>query len=72
MANRIDRVRVSVRMLRVKDRASLWAETFDETAGNAFALEDSISSRVANSLMRHLSSVQQSALAKRYTTNPAT
>ena len=66
-----DRIRVSVRMLRVKDRASLWADKFDEPVENPFALEDSISVRVANSLLSHLSGVQQNALAKRYTSNTA-
>ena len=64
-----DRVRVSVRMLRVSDGASLWAESFDEQMTNPFALEDAISSRVATSLLRGLSDPQKTQLAKRYTQN---
>jgi DNA-binding winged helix-turn-helix (wHTH) protein/TolB-like protein len=65
-----DRVRVSVRMLRVRDRAPMWAESFDEDSKNLFQVEDSISTRVASSLVRHLSGVQQDALAKRYPATP--
>jgi TolB-like protein/Flp pilus assembly protein TadD len=64
-----DRVRVTVQMLRVRDGASLWAESFDEQMTNPFALEDAISSRVATSLLRNLSGPQKTQLAKRYTRN---
>lgn len=47
-------VRVSVQMLRMKDGASLWAETFDEKLTSLFALEDAISARVAASLAQNL------------------
>ena len=66
-----DRIRVSVRLMRVRDCAPLWAESFDKPADNALTLEDSISGRVAGSLLRRLSGQQQSALAKRPTSNPA-
>lgn len=63
-------IRVSVRLLRVKDRSLIWVETFDGDSANPFTLEDAISVRVANSLLRSLSAGQQSALVKRYTRNP--
>jgi len=62
-----DRVRITAQMQRVRDRASVWAESFDEPAGNVLALEDSISARVAASVLRSLSAAQQSALRKRST-----
>jgi len=52
-------VRVSLQMLRVKDGASLWAESFDENLTNLFALEVSISARVAASLAQNISAVEQ-------------
>jgi DNA-binding winged helix-turn-helix (wHTH) protein/TolB-like protein/lipoprotein NlpI len=62
-------VRVSVQMLRVKDGASLWAEQFDENLTNLFALEDSISTRVAAGLALKFSAADQRSLAKRTTRN---
>jgi len=64
-----NRVRVSVRMLRVRDKTPLWAEAFDDGADNLLAIEDSISSRVANSLARRLSEPEKQSLRKRYTSN---
>ncbi len=64
-----NRVRVSVRMLRVRDKTPLWAEAFDDGADNLLAIEDSISSRVANSLARTLSEPEKQSLRKRYTSN---
>jgi TolB-like protein/Tfp pilus assembly protein PilF len=62
-------VRVSVQMLRVKDGASMWADTFDENLTSLFALEDSISARVAASLAQNLPSVEPGSVAKRNTRN---
>jgi DNA-binding winged helix-turn-helix (wHTH) protein/TolB-like protein/lipopolysaccharide biosynthesis regulator YciM len=64
-----NRIRVSVRLLRVRDGKPLWAQTLDVAADNAFALEDSIAERVASNLSRPLTSQQQSALNKRPTAN---
>jgi DNA-binding winged helix-turn-helix (wHTH) protein/TolB-like protein/Tfp pilus assembly protein PilF len=64
-----NRIRVSVHLLRVRDGQALWAQTFDVASDNAFALEDSISERVASNLSGHLTGQQQSALNKRPTEN---
>lgn len=64
-----DRVRASVRLLRVRDAKPLWAQTFDVASDNAFALEDSIAERVASSLSGRLTAQQQTALNKRPTAN---
>ena len=42
-----ERVRVTVRLLRVADGATLWADKFDTEMTNIFAVQDSISERVA-------------------------
>ena len=47
-------IRVSIQILRVKDGSSIWAGNFDESLTNLFALEDSISARVAASLAQSL------------------
>lgn len=64
-----NRIRVSVRLLRVRDRKFLWTQNFDVASNNAFALEDSIAERLASSLSGSLTAQEQSALNKRPTTN---
>ena len=63
------RIRVSVRLFRVSDGALLWAENFDERATDIFALQDSISEKVANSLSIKLNSDEREKLRRRYTEN---
>jgi DNA-binding winged helix-turn-helix (wHTH) protein/TolB-like protein len=64
-----NRIRVSVRLLRVRDGKPLWAQTFDVASDNAFALEDSIAERIVSNLSGTLTAQQQSALNKRPTAN---
>ncbi len=66
-----DRLRVSVNLLRVRDGASLWAESFDLRNADVFAIQDEVSRQVASRLMVKLSSTQEARLAKRYTSNQA-
>jgi len=65
-----DRIRVSVRLLRVRDGKLLLAQTFDVAKDNAFALEDSISERVASTLSLPLGSQQQNIQHERHPANP--
>ncbi len=60
-----DRVRVSAKLLRVDDGKQLWAEQFDEKFTDIFAVQDSISERVATALKIRLRGKEQ----KRYTEN---
>lgn len=60
-----DRIRVSAVLTRTADGKRLWAGQFDETASDIFALQDSISGRVANALSVSLG---QGGI-KRYTHN---
>jgi DNA-binding winged helix-turn-helix (wHTH) protein/TolB-like protein len=64
-----NRIRVSVRLLRVRDAKPLWAQTFEVAADNAFTLEDSIAERVVSNLSGSLTGQQQRALNKRPTAN---
>jgi DNA-binding winged helix-turn-helix (wHTH) protein/TolB-like protein/Flp pilus assembly protein TadD len=59
-----DRVRVTVRLTRVADGASLWSGTFDEKIADIFALQDSISAQVTRALALRLSGSQSQQLAK--------
>jgi serine/threonine-protein kinase len=53
-----DRIRISARLLRVSDGAHLWAEQFDEKFTDIFAVQDSISERVAAALKIRLGHAQ--------------
>lgn len=64
-----DRIRVTVRLVRTSDGASLWAEKFDESFTNIFAVQDSISQRMADALTLRLTGEERKRLAKRYTDN---
>jgi TolB-like protein/DNA-binding winged helix-turn-helix (wHTH) protein/Flp pilus assembly protein TadD len=65
-----DRVRVSVRLTNVRDGTALWAQQFDEKFTDIFAVQDSISERVANTLPLKLDGAEQQRLTKRYTESP--
>jgi DNA-binding winged helix-turn-helix (wHTH) protein/TolB-like protein/Tfp pilus assembly protein PilF len=65
-----DHVRVSLQWLRVKDRASLWAESFDEDRGNLFALEDAIAARLESSFAGQLAGALPAPAPGRQTRNP--
>ena len=64
-----DRIRVTVRMLKIADGSSLWAETFDEKVADIFTLQDAISEKVARVLAVRLSMQERERLTKRYTEN---
>jgi DNA-binding winged helix-turn-helix (wHTH) protein/TolB-like protein/Flp pilus assembly protein TadD len=64
-----DKFRFTLRLLRVADEATLWADTLDQQAADLFAVEDAISGRVANALRLMLSSADKELLAKRYTSS---
>ena len=51
-------IRVNAILLRVATGETIWAGTFDENSGKAFALEDSISQRLAEVLTPHLTEGQ--------------
>jgi DNA-binding winged helix-turn-helix (wHTH) protein/TolB-like protein/tetratricopeptide (TPR) repeat protein len=64
-----DQLRLTVQLIRVSDGTSLWAGTFDDKFTNLFALQDSISSQVAQALVSHLTGDEQQRIAKHYTDN---
>ena len=65
-----DRLRVSVNLLRVRDGASLWAESFDMRFTDIFTIQDEVSKGVAARLRHRLSPAEQARLSKRHTANP--
>jgi serine/threonine-protein kinase len=64
------KVRVTVRMLRVEDGASLWADKFDADVTDLFSVQDSISERVAGALAVRLAGGERERLTKHHTENP--
>jgi DNA-binding winged helix-turn-helix (wHTH) protein/TolB-like protein/Flp pilus assembly protein TadD len=64
-----ERVRVTVTLLSIRDGKMLWSAKFDERFTDIFALQDSISERVANVLQLQLAQGKQSQLNKRFTEN---
>ena len=66
-----NRLRVTVRLVRVSDSQTLWVERFDEDFNEVFAVQDRVSGKVIGSLAAKLSGQEQRLLAKRYTENTA-
>jgi DNA-binding winged helix-turn-helix (wHTH) protein/tetratricopeptide (TPR) repeat protein len=63
------RVRISLQLVDVSDGRALWGEIFDEELSNIFAVQDSISSQVAERLVPHLSREERGVLTKQHTDN---
>jgi len=65
-----DRLRVTVNLLRTSDGVSLWADSFDLTTADIFAIQDKVAQQVASRLQLHLDPTQQSQLNNKYPTDP--
>ena len=66
-----DRLRVTVRLVRVADGQTLWTEQFDENFTNIFAVQDRVSEKIVGLLALKLTGQEQTLLTKRYTDNTA-
>jgi len=64
-----DRIRVTARLIDVRDGHSLWSDTFDEKFTDVFAVEDAIAQKVASALALRLNAEDRQRLTKRYTDN---
>ncbi len=64
-----DRIRISARLVSVGDGKQLWAGQFDEKFTDIFAVQDSISERVAAALVPRLSGEERRRLTKHDTEN---
>lgn len=65
-----DRLRVSVNLLRVSDGSSLWADNFDMSTSDAFAIQDKVAQQVAASLQVRLDPARMKRLDARYQPDP--
>src|SRR5260370_13269697 len=59
------KIRVTARLLSVRDGSSLWVGKFDDFFTNLFALQDSISEKMAEALSLRLTSDEQQLLTRR-------
>jgi len=64
-----ERLRVTVRLLRVSDGASLWSGKFDEKFTDIFAVQDSISTQVGNALLVDVTTAEPKLTGNRYSKN---
>jgi DNA-binding winged helix-turn-helix (wHTH) protein/tetratricopeptide (TPR) repeat protein len=64
-----DRVRVTVKLLRVADGRQLWAYQCEEYCTNLFTAQDAISENVATALSLQLTGAERQRLTKQYTNN---
>jgi TolB-like protein/DNA-binding winged helix-turn-helix (wHTH) protein/Flp pilus assembly protein TadD len=64
-----DRIRVTLRLVRVSDGSSIWAGQFDEQVNDFLAVQDRVSERVAHALVPQITGEEQKLLAKHYTEN---
>jgi DNA-binding winged helix-turn-helix (wHTH) protein/TolB-like protein/Flp pilus assembly protein TadD len=62
-----NRIRVTVQLLRVSDEVPIWAERFDDYFTNIFAVQDSISEKMAEALAMRLSGNDKEQLTRRST-----
>lgn len=58
---------MTVQLIRVNDGRPLWAETFNESAADLFAIEDSVSQKVAQKLALRLAGNEREELTRRST-----
>lgn len=63
------RIRVTARLVNVRDGSSLWAGKFDERASDIFTAEDVIAQQLAAALALNLNAEEKQSLVKRGTDN---
>jgi DNA-binding winged helix-turn-helix (wHTH) protein/TolB-like protein len=64
-----DKFRFTLRLLRVADGATLWADTLDQHAADPFAIQDALAGKVTSALRLTLNSAEKELLAKRHTSS---
>jgi len=65
-----ERLRISAKLLRISDGVQMWAETFDGTDADIFALQESIAQQVTTELKVALNAGAQGRLVDAGTNNP--
>jgi TolB-like protein/DNA-binding winged helix-turn-helix (wHTH) protein len=65
-----DRVRVTVRLIDVRNGQTIWSQRFDEPFNDIFKVQDSIAEQITKALALELSLPEKQQLAKHATENP--
>ncbi len=65
-----NRVRITAQLLDAATDVQIWAERFDRTLDDIFAIQDEISMAVAAALKLHLAPAEKRAISQRATSNP--
>ncbi len=66
-----DRIRVTVRLVNVRDGMTLWAGQFDEKVTDIFSVQDSIAEKVSMALKIQMTAADRARVYRRYTENVA-
>jgi TolB-like protein len=64
-------VRINVQLIRAASDSHLWADTYDRTLDNVFAVESEVAQKIADSLAANLNRGERASLAERPTGVPA-
>ncbi|MGI8786427.1 MAG: winged helix-turn-helix domain-containing tetratricopeptide repeat protein [Pyrinomonadaceae bacterium] len=64
-----ERIRVSVQLVRTSDNAAIWTENFDDQFTNFFAMQDSISQKVVQSLALKMNEKERERFNRQGTEN---
>jgi TolB-like protein/DNA-binding winged helix-turn-helix (wHTH) protein/Flp pilus assembly protein TadD len=62
-------LRITARLIRVRDQVQIWSESFDRSISSVLNLQQEISSAIAEQVRTRLSPERQRALASRHTQN---
>jgi TolB-like protein/Flp pilus assembly protein TadD len=66
-----DRVRINVQLINASNSVHLWAETYDRSITDVFAVESEVAKTIAEKLAAKLTGKEQQAISSRPTDNPA-
>ena len=64
-----NRIRVTVQLVSANDSTTSWSEKFDETFEDIFAVQDSISEKIINTLTLKLTAQEEELITKSYTSD---
>jgi TolB-like protein/DNA-binding winged helix-turn-helix (wHTH) protein/Flp pilus assembly protein TadD len=64
------RLRITAKLIRVRDQVQVWSESFDREPGSVLGLQQELSSAIATQIQVRLSPERLGALARRQTQNP--
>ncbi len=64
-----DRIRVTLRLIRVRDGSSLWTQIVNEQINDPFAVQDRVAEQVAQALVPRMTGEEKHLLVKHYTEN---